>query len=91
MVAPHGETVNATNYRARVFRPAVELAGITTRCVPHTLRHSMLSAIAAKAIPPTTVMAIAGHQDYRTTAEIYIGTPTASLVDAGKVMGELLK
>lgn len=80
MITETGEAANCDNYRHRVFSKAVTAAGIKTRCVPHTLRHSYLSILAEQpGVSPATIMAIAGHEDYRTTAEIYIGTTQASI------------
>ena len=80
MITETGEAANCDNYRHRVFAKAVTAAGIKTRCVPHTLRHSYLSILAEQpGVAPATIMAIAGHEDYRTTAEIYIGTTQASI------------
>lgn len=80
MLTATGEAANCDNYRLRIFAKAVTAAGIKTRCVPHTLRHSYLSILAEQpGVAPATIMAIAGHEDYRTTAEIYIGTTQASI------------
>jgi len=90
MITREGTPISDDNYRTRVFKPAVEVAGIKTRCVPHTLRHSMLSMAATKGVPPTTIMAIAGHEDFRTTAEIYVGTPEASLAEAAAIVARAM-
>ncbi len=38
---------------------------------PHCLRHTYATMLAAAGAPPAVIQAIMGHQDYRTTANIY--------------------
>jgi integrase len=57
-----------TNWRRRVFVPAVERAGLAApRPTPHDLRHTFGSWLAEGGMPPTDIMALMGHTSLRAT------------------------
>lgn len=49
------------------LRTAEGQAGLPKRGCLHRLRHTFCSSLAAKGVPPTTIQALAGHADLRTT------------------------
>jgi hypothetical protein len=56
------------------LRNAEARAGLPKRGCLHRLRHTFCSSLAAKGVPPTTIQALAGHSDLRTTLR-YIHLP----------------
>jgi integrase len=57
-----------TNWRRRVFVPAVEAAGLAEPLpTPHDLRHTFGSWLAGAGVPPTDIMALMGHSTLRAT------------------------
>lgn len=60
--------VDYTNWRRRVFVPAVERANLALPWpTPHDLRHSFGSWLAANGVSPTDIMALMGHSSLRAT------------------------
>lgn len=57
-----------TNWRRRVFVPAVAAAGLAAPLpTPHDLRHTFGSWLAGNGVPPTDIMALMGHSTLRAT------------------------
>ena len=57
-----------TNWRRRVFVPAVRRAGLALpHPTPHDLRHTFGSWLAEENVSPTDIMALMGHQTLRAT------------------------
>ena len=57
-----------TNWRRRVFVPAVEAAGLALPYpTPHDLRHTFGSWLAEANVSPTDIMALMGHSTLRAT------------------------
>jgi integrase len=57
-----------TNWRRRVFIPAVEAAGLARpHPTPHDLRHTFGSWLAGGNVSPTDIMALMGHSSLRAT------------------------
>lgn len=57
-----------TNWRRRVFVPAVERAGLAPpHPTPHDLRHTFGSWLAAGGVSPTDIMSLMGHSTLRAT------------------------
>jgi integrase len=57
-----------TNWRRRVFAPAVLAAGLAAPLpTPHDLRHTFGSWLAGNGVPPTDIMALMGHSTLRAT------------------------
>jgi integrase len=57
-----------TNWRRRVFVPAVERAGLALPYpTPHDLRHTFGSWLAGGGVSPTDIMALMGHSTLRAT------------------------
>ena len=60
--------VDYTNWRRRVFVPAVERAGLALPYpTPHDLRHTYGSWLADAGVPPHDIMALMGHGSLRAT------------------------
>lgn len=49
---------------------------------PHKFRHTMLSMLASRGVPLTTIANIAGHANVQTTAKFYIATSRKDKQDA---------
>lgn len=61
-------SLHYTNWRRRVFVPAVEAAGLAEPLPTiHDLRHTFGSWLAANGVPPTDIMALMGHSTLRAT------------------------
>lgn len=57
-----------TNWRRRVFVPAVQAAGLAMpHPTPHDLRHTFGSWLAEGGVSPTDIMALMGHSSLRAT------------------------
>jgi integrase len=72
--APEGGPVRATNFRYRVYNPALEatsLQGLTF----HRLRHSAGHLMRELGVPLDVIQRRLGHASIRTTADIYGSLP----------------
>lgn len=69
--APEGGRLRAQNFHPRVWRPAVEAAGIGKRPRVHDLRHSHASWLLMDGMPPMVVQKRLGHEDPKTTMSVY--------------------
>jgi integrase len=65
-----GTPVDVNNFRGKVFRPAVERAGV--KATPHTLRHSLASLLFERGHTAAQVAAWIGHSDPSFTLRTYI-------------------
>jgi len=79
---PHGGIMRPTNWRARVFRPAVMGAGLGPEVTPHSLRHGAVARwIAAGQSDPYVLSRWLGHSTpvivYRTYAHLLPQDTTA--------------
>lgn len=60
--------VDYTNWRRRVFVPAVRRADLADpQPTPHDLRHTYGTWLAGNGVPPIDIMALMGHESLRTT------------------------
>lgn len=64
--APNGEPFDDTNFRHRVFAPAVAAAKIR-RGSPHDMRHTAASWLVMAGVDLYRVQALLGHESFRTT------------------------
>jgi integrase len=72
--APDGGPVRATNFRIRVYGPALasaDLPGLTF----HRLRHSAGHMMREAGVPLEVIQQRLGHKSIRTTADIYGSLP----------------
>ena len=72
--APGGGPVRATNFRNRVYDPAVRQAGLGGLSF-HRLRHSAGHMLRELGVPLEVIQKRLGHSSIRTTADIYGSLP----------------
>ncbi|WP_435245860.1 tyrosine-type recombinase/integrase [Streptomyces sp. NRRL F-5630] len=71
-VAPEGGPLRYSNFRSRIFDPAVKAAGLGDRRVtPHKLRHTAASLAIAAGADVKVVQTMLGHKDASMTLNIY--------------------
>jgi integrase len=85
-----GGAVRYHNFRAKIWRPAVERSGLWPLPKIHDLRHTCASWMLNAGIPITTVSRHLGHESIAITADIYGDVDRTSHQVAADVMGELL-
>lgn len=69
--APGGGPVHGGNFRARVWSPAVERAGLSRRPRVHDLRHTHASWLVAAGVPLPVIQRRLGHESITTTIDVY--------------------
>ena len=67
--AEHGGPLRRSNFLSRVWKPAVEAAGVEAS--PHSLRHSYASWLAAQGVPAHELAGALGHTRPSTTMDLY--------------------
>jgi integrase len=75
--APDGGPVRANNFRRRVYRPAIEKAGLDSGLTFHRLRHSAGHHMRETGEPLEVIQKRLGHASIRTTADVYGSLPVA--------------
>jgi integrase len=73
--APGGGPVRATNYRYRVYQPAVRKAGLDGLTF-HRLRHSAGDHLREEGVDLEVIKNRLGHSSIRVTADVYGSLPT---------------
>jgi integrase len=68
-VTESGKPLRRSNFLSRVWKPAVEKAGIEAS--PHSLRHSYASWLAAQGVPAHELAGALGHTRPSTTLDLY--------------------
>jgi len=68
--SPTGEPLHYGNFRKRVWKPAVDAAGVGP-FTPHGLRHSAAALWIAQGANPVTIQRRMGHKDVRTSLQVY--------------------
>ena len=86
--APMGGPVRYTNFRVRVFGPAVAAAGMTGVTF-HTLRHSAGGLLRQGGVHTQLIQQRLGHSSSRTTTDIYGWVPEESDDAAAKGLESL--
>lgn len=66
-----GNMHSESNFRNRIFRPALERAGLTLDHTPHSLRHTFASECIAAGLPDSQIAYFLGHSNIQTTRLIY--------------------
>jgi integrase len=69
--APEGGPLRRTNFRRRLWAPAVERAGITPPPTFHHLRHPSAALAIAQGAHPKAIQARMGHASVTTTLNLY--------------------
>ena len=67
-----------SNFRQRVFLPAIKLAGIPNTVI-HDIRRTTATVLVAEQVDMKTIQELMGHSDIRTTMNLY-----ASATPAGR-------
>lgn len=81
--------VDYTNWRRRVWVPAVARAGLAEpRPTPHDCRHSWCSWLASQGVPPHELMAMSGHGSLR-ALERYMHASPGRLTRASSALAAL--
>lgn len=68
---PLGGRLRGEWFHERVWRPAIDRAGIGKRPVLHDLRHSHASWLIAQGVPLTMIQRRLGHSSIKVTSDIY--------------------
>ncbi len=79
---PDGGDVSISNWRRRVWNPAVTASGIAKRPRIHDLRHSHISHLIAQGVPLPVIQRRVGHEKITTTVDIYGHLAPDALMDA---------
>jgi integrase len=69
-VAPDGGPLRHSNFRTRVWRPAVKTAGLG-KLTFHDLRHSAVGFLIEAGAHPSVIQKRLGHASIRTTLDVY--------------------
>lgn len=69
------------NFRKRDYYPLLDTLGIDRKS-PHSTRHTFASMAVAAGMKPEHLQKILGHVDYSTTADLYVHSNIAELVQA---------
>lgn len=89
MQAPGGGPVRATNFRLRVYNPAVHRAGLDGLTF-HRLRHSAGHLMRELGVPLEVIQRRLGHRSIRTTADVYGSLPESVDSAVADQLGALL-
>ncbi|WP_370326023.1 tyrosine-type recombinase/integrase [Euzebya sp.] len=68
---PYGATWSATDFRDRVWKPALAAAGLDDTLTVHELRHTAASLLIAAGAGPKSIQAQLGHSTITTTFDVY--------------------
>jgi integrase len=66
------------HFRARVWKPALDRAGLPAAMRFHDLRHCYATWLVSDGVPINYVQAVLGHENASTTLDRYTHTPTGS-------------
>jgi integrase len=69
--APEGGSIRRTNFRRRVWEPAVRAAGLDPPPRFHDLRHTAAALMIAAGAHPKAIQSRLGHSSIRTTLDVY--------------------
>lgn len=86
-----GTPLEAQNFTARVFKPALERAGLSRRVRVHDMRHAAATLLLSLGVDLKTVSGILGHSSAAFTAGTYIRALPALSAPALEQLGQLLR
>ena len=69
--APHGGPIRRTAWMRRVWKPALEAAGLNYDLGTHTLRRSQVALLIAQGERPKVIADRLGHTSVRTVLDVY--------------------
>jgi integrase len=86
---PTGTRVRLSNWRHKVWQPAIKESGLPSNVTPYVLRHTAASLMAQQGVPVSTAAASLGHDPaiyLRTYAHLYPGDlrSAADAMDAAR-------
>ena len=81
-----GSPMNANYFRKHKYYPALESIGVR-KLSPHATRHTFATRLATAGARPEDIQALAGHEDYSMTANVYIHKDVEALREAVERMG----
>jgi integrase len=86
---PTGTRVRLSNWRHKVWQPAIKKSGLPGNVTPYILRHTAASLMAQQGVPVSTAAASLGHDPatyLRTYAHLYPGDlrSAADAMDAAR-------
>jgi len=87
--SPEGKRLNYSNFRSRVFQPAVERAGLTDITI-HSLRRTHGTALIAAGYSAKAVQQRMGHASISTTLTHYAMATESELRETGSAMSRYL-
>lgn len=88
-VTPKGKKLNYSNFRNRVFCPIRKAAGLESLQI-HDLRRTSATTLMNESILPKEVQARMGHEDIRTTLNMYVESTKEGRQHVATVMEEAL-
>jgi len=68
--SPRGGPIRSRSFRARVWSPATEAVALDGLTV-HELRHTCVALLIGQGVGPKQIQAHLGHEDVRTTLQVY--------------------
>jgi integrase len=89
-VSPEGHVLNYSNFRNRVFVPALEKACIS-KARFHDLRRTTATILVANQVDLKTIVQMMGHSDIRITLSAYASATQAGLSKATNVLEGFIK
>lgn len=84
-VSPRGRHLIYTNFRPRIWVPAVKRAGLEGLRI-HDLRKTAITNLLQAGLDPKTITVLVGHEDLRTTLQHYAKTTPQSLLKASQAL-----
>lgn len=81
-----GSQMTANYFRNYKYYPALEAIGVR-KLSPHATRHTFATRLATAGARPEDIQALAGHEDYSMTANVYIHKNVEALREAVERMG----
>jgi len=88
-VSPNGHPLNYSNFRSRIFKPALKQCGLDDIDI-HDLRRTTATVLVAQQIDAKTIQEIMGHSDIRTTLNLYASSTPQGHQKATEALGAYL-
>ena len=79
--SPKGSHLVYSNFRQRVFLPAIKRAGIPNTVI-HDIRRTTATVLVAEQVDMKTIQELMGHSDIRTTMNLYSSATPAGRQNA---------
>jgi integrase len=84
-VSPTGHMLNYSNFRTRIFLPALEKAGISKATI-HDIRRTTATVLVSEQVDLKTIQELMGHADIRTTLNLYASATPQGRKKASEVL-----